>query len=117
MKVKNGFKYEKNGWNYISIKGNPYERGLAHGTLLRDEIKECLKTMEWNLYDSHGFKIDFFIDFSNFIFKKPMKEHFPEFLEEIEGIAKGANVDTDELILWNNIASLDYALQNKFIFR
>ena len=110
MKVKNGFKYEKNGWNYISIKGGPYERGFAHGTLLKEEIKECLKTMEWNLYDSHGFKIDFFIDFSNFIFKKPMKEHFPEFLEEIEGIAKGANVDTDELILWNNITSLDYAL-------
>lgn len=110
MKVKNGFKYEKNGWNYISIKGGPYERGLAHGTLLRDEIKECLKMMEWNLYDSHGFKIDFFIDFSNFMFKKPMKEHFPEFLEEIEGIAKGANVDIDELILWNNYPSLDYAL-------
>ena len=110
MKVKNGFKYKKNGWNYISIKGAPYERGLAHGTLLKEEIKECLKTMEWNLYDSHGFKIDFFIDFSNFIFKKPMKEHFPEFLEEIEGIAKGANVDIDELILWNNYASLDYAL-------
>ena len=39
MKVKNGFKYKKNGWTYISIKGEPYDRGLAHGTLLKDEIK------------------------------------------------------------------------------
>ena len=56
MKVKNGFKYKKNGWTYISIKGEPYERGLAHGTLLKEEIKKCLTTMEWNLYDSHGLK-------------------------------------------------------------
>ena len=33
MKVKNGFKYNKNGWNYISIKGEkktkaPQLRGL-----------------------------------------------------------------------------------------
>ena len=25
--VKNGMTYEKNGWKYISIKGNPKERG------------------------------------------------------------------------------------------
>lgn len=110
MKVKNGFKYEKNGWKYISIKGSPMERGIAHGKLLKHEIKECLKTMAWNLFDSHGFKIDFFIKFSNFIFKKPLEENFPEFFDEIKGIANGADVDLDELILWNNVSSLDYAL-------
>ena len=110
MKVKNGFKYKQNGWNYIHISGGPYERGLAHGTLLKEEIHECLKMMEWNLYDSHGFKIDFFIQVSNFIFKKPLEENFPEFFEEIKGIAKGSGVDLDELILWNNYPSLDYAL-------
>ena len=116
MKVKHGFKYKKNGWNYIHISGEPYERGLAHGTLLKEEIHECLKMMEWNLYDSHGFKIDFFKEFSNFIFKKPLEENFPEFFEEIKGIAKGANVDLDELILWNNYPSLDYALPKIKLF-
>ena len=110
MKVKNGFKYKQNGWNYIHISGDPYERGFAHGTLLKEEIHECLKMMEWNLYDSHGFKIDFFTQVSNFIFKKPLEENFPEFFEEIKGIAKGSGVDLDELILWNNYPSLDYAL-------
>ena len=60
MKVKNGFKYKINGWTYISIKGEPYERGLAHGTLLKEEIQKCITTMEWSLYDSHGLKMDFF---------------------------------------------------------
>lgn len=110
MKVKNGFKYTKNGWNYIHISGNPYDRGYAHGLLLKEEIHECLKVMTWNLYDSHGFKIDFFIGVSNFIFKQPIQDKFPEYFDELVGIAKGAQVDLDELILWNNIASLDYAL-------
>ena len=116
MKLKNGFKYKKNGWNYIHISGEPYERGFAHGTLLKEEIHECLKMMEWNLYDSHGFKIDFFKEFSNFIFKKPLEKNFPEFFEEIKGIAKGASVDLDELILWNNYPSLDYALPKIKLF-
>ena len=110
MKVKYGFKLEKNGWKYIHIQGNPSQRGYAHGSLLKDEIKECLKVMAWNLYDSHGFEIDFFKDVSNFVFKQPIQDKFPEFFEELTGIAKGANVDIDELILWNNIASLGYAL-------
>jgi hypothetical protein len=116
MKVKHGFKFKKNGWNYISIKGNPTERGIAHGTLLKEEIKECLKTMEWNLYDTHGFKVDFFVEVSNYLFKKPIEEHYPEFFDELKGIAKGANVDLDQLILWNNIASLDYAVPKITLF-
>ena len=60
MKIKNGFKYEINGWTYISIKGNPYERGYAHGVLLKSEIELCLKTNAWNLMDSYGFDIHFF---------------------------------------------------------
>ena len=116
MKVKHGFKFKKNGWNYISIKGNPTERGIAHGTLLKEEIKECLKTMEWNLYDTHGFKVDFFVEVSNYLFKKPIEEHYPEFFDELKGIAKGASVDLDELILWNNIASLDYAMPKISVF-
>tara|TARA_B110000037_G_scaffold191997_1_gene225885 strand:- start:3246 stop:4778 length:1533 start_codon:yes stop_codon:yes gene_type:complete len=110
MKIKHGFKYKKNGWTYISITGEPYERGVAHGTLLKDEIKKCLATMEWNLYDSHGLKIDFFKEISNFFFKKTIEVNFPELFTELKGIAKGAVVNLDELILWNNLASLDYAL-------
>lgn len=110
MKIKNGFKFKKNGWNYISVRGTPTEIGVAHGTLLKEEIRECLKTMKWNIYDSHGLDLAFFIEISNFLFKKPVEEHFPELFEEIKGISKGAQVDLDELILWNNIASLDYAL-------
>lgn len=110
MKVKHGFKYKKDGWTYIHIEGKPYQRGIAHGKLLKNEIKDAIKTMEWRLYDSHGFKIDFFVDLSNYIFKKKIEEHFHEFFEELKGIAKGADVNLDKLVLWNNLFSLEYAL-------
>jgi hypothetical protein len=115
MKIKNGFKYEKNGWIYVSIKGKPYERGYAQGYLLADEIKDAFKTLKYSLYEDSGIEYEFYVEISNFMFKKPTQEYFPEFLEEMKGITDGANkrgagVTLDEIVLWNNIASLDYVL-------
>lgn len=110
MKVKNGFRYEKNGWVYIHIDGKPYDRGVAHGKLLKKEINSSIECMAWNLYDTHGYNIDFFIDVSEYLYKKKIKKNFPEFYEELRGIADGANVDIDKLILWNHIFTLDYAI-------
>ncbi len=30
-RTKNGISYEKNGWLYVSVKGDPKERGYAYG--------------------------------------------------------------------------------------
>lgn len=109
-KIKNGFKYHINGWNYVAIWGKPHDRGYAHGSLLKKEIKEAIRCMKWNLTDTYGFDEEFFIDFSNYIFKDTIKHNFPEFYEELTGISKGANVNIDELILWNNSSSLSYAV-------
>ena len=109
-KVKNGYKHYINGWNYVAIWGKPYDRGFAHGTLMKDEIKEAIDTMKWSLLDSQGFDEDFFIKFSNFLFKDATKNDFPELYEELEGISKGSGIHIDEIILWNNSSSLDYAL-------
>ena len=108
--VKNGYKHHKDGWNFIAIWGKPYERGLAHGKLMKKEIHEAIYTMKWSLVDSQGFDEDFFIKFSNFLFKDSIKKNFPEIYQELEGIAKGSEIHIDEIILWNNSSSLDYAL-------
>ena len=110
MKISNGFKYEINGWKYISIKGGPYERGLAHGKLLKKEIVKCINTMKWNLYNDYGFDANFFVLISNYIFKDVIKDRFPEFYKELLGIANGSSVNIDILILWNNYASLPYSM-------
>ncbi len=115
MKIKNGYKVEMNGWKFVSIKGNPRERGFAHGYLLANEIQEAIDTLKYNFYDSYGIEFDFFIEISNFFFKRPTEENFPEFFEELVGIHEGANKNgskctLDELILWNNSSSIGYVL-------
>ena len=42
-KIKNGLSYDKNGWKYISIKGEPKERGYAYGYLCANDFKEIQK--------------------------------------------------------------------------
>ena len=115
MKVKNGYKIEKQGWKYISIKGSPYNRGYAHGQLLSNEIKEAIDMLKFSLYDSHGLPFDFFIEISNYFFKSKIEEKFSEIMEELKGITDGANkngskITLDQLILWNNATSVDYPL-------
>ena len=46
IKVKNGFSYEKNGWKYINITGEPKERGFAYGYLCAKEFKEIQEMLE-----------------------------------------------------------------------
>lgn len=115
-RVKNGIRYPtKNGWHQISVWGEPYERGYAHGLLLSGEIKESIDTFKFALYDSHGLPFDFFVEASNFLFKEKIKKNYAKLFEELKGIADGANkndamITLDELILWNNMFSIDYAM-------
>ena len=53
-KVKNGHSYETNGWKYVSIHGEPRERGHAYGLLCADEFKEIKRTLEFNVLQSFG---------------------------------------------------------------
>ena len=117
MKIKNGYKFELNGWTYISIEGTPYNRGFAHGYLLADEIKDAFNTYKFSLYDSTGLDLNFFLGVSNYFFKKPTQENHPEFFEELKGITDGANkrnakITLDKLILFNNMASIEYAISH-----
>jgi hypothetical protein len=108
IRIKNGSKYELNGWKCITIQGSPYERGYAHGQLLKSEIKNIHEMLKYSLYEDYGRPIEVFIEMSNDFFKPQIQTNFPEFYEEIEGIAKGSEQSIDFIILWNCFVSLDY---------
>jgi len=113
MKIKNGLMYEKNGWKYVSIKGNPKERGYAYGFLCAKDFKEIQKMLEFFIYESYGKKWEYFIEEINTDFKEMTKKEFPEFYEEMKGIAEGCvaggtNTTTDEIIAWNFYMSISY---------
>ena len=112
MKIKNGIRYEKNGWIYLSIKGNPSAVGYAHGYLIAKEIKEIFVMLDFILYNDYGYKRELFSDIVGGIWGPIIEKNHPECYEEIVGITKGANaggakVSVDDMIMWNCFASVD----------
>ncbi len=106
IKVKNGFRQDMNGWIYISIKGKPKERGYAYGKLIAKDMKKVKTIIEYIVYNDIGIKWDFFIEAAKKHFSPKIKEHFPEFYEEMVGFAEGANMTIDEVVAWNNYFTL-----------
>ena len=106
IKVKNGFRYDLNGWTYVSINGSPVERGKAYGKLLEKDMKNVRRILEFIIYNDFGVKWDFFIEVAKKYFSPKIKDNFPEFYEEMVGFAKGANMNIDEVVAWNNYFTL-----------
>ena len=59
--ITNGESYKLNGWNYVSIKGTPKERGYAHGFLLAKEFKEIQRVLNFNVMEEFGYPWDYFV--------------------------------------------------------
>ncbi len=106
-KIKNGIRYDLNGWVYVSIYGDPFERGYAYGSLIAKDMIDIKKMLEFTIFEDLGRPWSFFIEASTKYLKPTIKEHFKEFYEEMEGFAKGCSdegteITIDEVIAWNN---------------
>ena len=113
MKIKNSVTYEKDGWIYISVKGDAHERGYAYGYICAAEFKKIQNMLEFLMYESYGKKWEYFIEEVNIDFKEMTKKEFPEFYEEMEGIAEGCTAGgtkttIDEILTWNFYMSIPY---------
>jgi hypothetical protein len=105
--MKNGISYEKNGWLYVSVKGSPKERGYAYGYACAKEFERIQKMLKYVSMNDYAETWEFFVDAAKKYFEPGVKEHFPEFYEEIVGIAEGCNAGgtkttTEEILAWNN---------------
>jgi hypothetical protein len=110
-KIKNGISYEMNGWLYVSVKGNPKERGYAYGYLIANEMKKVFEMLNYIIYQDYGQTWDFFIQEGEKLLKKTIKDEFHEFYEEMEGVAEGCcangtKTTIDEILAWNNYFTL-----------
>jgi hypothetical protein len=109
--IKNGISYEINGWLYVSIKGNAKERGYAYGYLIANEMKAVFKMLNFLVFEETGQKWEFFIDLGVKYLKQTIIDNYPEFYEEMEGVAEGCTAggtqtSIDEILAWNNYFSL-----------
>ena len=116
-----GYRYHQEGWIYLHLEGKPYERGFQHGKLLAEEINEFVYACA-----SEVSKKDPEVAWRstrvlvNALF---LRKFDPEYLEEMKGIADGANaaggsfderpldvIDIAAVNLWPEIFTLGSAL-------
>ena len=113
MKITNGYSVMLNGWKYISIKGNAYERGVAYGALCAEDFKEIQKMLRFFMFESYGLTWEYFIHEINKSIGNKVQTRYPEFFEEMVGIvngcvSKGTNTTIEEILAWNFYMSIPY---------
>lgn len=84
-----GFRYDEGGWIYVHIEGEPYERGRQLGELVPQEIVRYMEKLgiQRNKADAvNGWNQVRLLTDSIFL-----RKYEPEYLEEMRGIADGAN--------------------------
>ena len=93
---------KKNGWIRMQIWGNAFERGFAHGHLLSSELANIrstilpflVKTFQHISYEGYE-KVCHDQLYEN------IRTEYPEFFEEMTGIAAGCNLSFDFILAWN----------------
>jgi outer membrane protein assembly factor BamB len=121
-----GYRYNIQGWVYIHIEGDPYDRGYQYGYLASVEINDIIQ--RWINFEYDRIKI-----FKLFKFKNPEKlwnffrlkskncyiKYIPdEYIEEIRGLKDGLNardikifnrnVEFDDILAFQFIQDIEY---------
>ena len=101
------------GWLRITIRGDPYERGVSHGTQIVAADPERFTRM-FTVFDkifrqSYGRDIEFFYGLCDDFYKPVIKRRFPKIYREMEGIAAGGGgLRVCHVILINVYMSIPY---------
>jgi isopenicillin-N N-acyltransferase like protein len=89
----------------VTLEGSPLECGLTHGKTLKAAIHALLKVWKADLAERYRMDADAFIkkflERTNYL--PALKNWTPKLIEEIGGIAKGADVDFDTMLVFQLI--------------
>jgi len=101
--LEKAYRYDKNGWIFLHIEGEPFERGFQRGYLTANEIDELLKTMAYILKFETAKDLDFFVEAAAKLFKgKVSKEYIKEMKGMVAGMEKAGKTITFEEMLFLN---------------
>jgi predicted choloylglycine hydrolase len=86
---------------YLELTGTPYQRGYAHGTQLKEEIKEVIQLFKEDIRKNTNEDPNAFI--SKFLkltdFKSEIQKQTPHLLEELRGISEGSGIDMETIFM------------------
>lgn len=92
---------------FIEIEGPPFERGQQHGRQASTQIEKGIQLYTSLLLNS-GFKWENICDEACNKFIPTIEAYNPAFLEEMRGIAQGAGVDLEAILLINARTEIVY---------
>jgi hypothetical protein len=103
-------RYDRNGWIYLHIEGQPYERGFQRGYLTANETDEFLKTIAYLLKFDTAKESDFFVKAAAKLFKgKVSKEYVEEMKGMVAGMKKaGKHVTFEEMLFMNGFIDISW---------
>ncbi|NLR93850.1 C45 family autoproteolytic acyltransferase/hydolase [Flammeovirga agarivorans] len=100
---------ENSHYYTVQAEGTPFERGFTHGKKLKKEIRYAINRFKYDLtvpmMQSVGLPAEYH-RYHNYVlqntgFIEAIKTQTPDLLEELEGIAKGAEVNLEDLLVYN----------------
>lgn len=106
-----GFLEEVDGYRVLHVKGTPYEMGYQQGALLKDDIRALVHF----LFDEKAKAITFEVGGVKLLNPKraiagiaaTQRKHVPaRFYEEMRGVADGAGMDAQDIIVANFIPEM-----------
>ena len=92
----------------ITIGGTPYERGHAYGQLCREEIGVSMQAYSALFKELKGISWEGARKLSEFYLSKT-RDFAPDYVEEMRGIAEGANVDLLDIAALNARTEIMFA--------
>jgi hypothetical protein len=99
--IHNSYRFQKGGWTYVHLEGNPEEIGFEHGQLLSAEIEDLVGVIK--LEAAHDTKRNW--KFFREAGRKMLWPHIDaEYQQELEGIAKGVQSKGVKLDVWDIVA-------------
>jgi isopenicillin-N N-acyltransferase like protein len=92
---------ERPGLKVLVLDGTPHQRGLVHGRTMKAQIHEIVRLWKAQLADAFKMDADAFI--RRFVrqtdFLPAIKKWTPDLLDEIRGMADGAGIDFDTMLV------------------
>jgi hypothetical protein len=101
-RLKGGYTYERGGWAYVHLEGDPEAIGFQHGYLLAPEIADAFPAVSTNMMHSTERDWPFFRQVAR---EQLWPKLDPEYQQELQGIAEGLHARTgSDLDVWDIVA-------------
>jgi len=103
-RLKGAYSFERGGWVYVHLEGEPEAIGFQHGYLLAQEIEDAFPAVEAGMMHSTKRDWPFFREIAREMLWPKLD---PEYQRELEGLAEGLNARTGSALDVYDIVALN----------